>query len=84
MAKPTWFLLARAYAQTPWVRLLLCKRFGASHQSYLWGLVMPDVAEEIAAATGLPLEWDDVPYTGDPAYQPEELTKVSEQGSLFT
>lgn len=83
-AKPIWYWHARSYEGAAHVRLLLCKRYPtAGHECYLWGMVLPQIAEEIAEVTGLPLERDDVPYADDGKTQPAELTPVAEQGSLF-
>lgn len=86
MSKPkvTWHWHARSFEGTAHVRLLLCKRYGkVGTESYAWGFVLPRIAEEIAQATGLPLERDDVPYADDGKTQPAELTPVGEQGRLF-
>jgi hypothetical protein len=81
--QPDLYLLVRTFQDTPFVAVWLNHRHATSGSSgLLWGELLPDVAEVLAQALGLPVEREEVPYSVSPM-PVMGCASVAEQKSLF-
>lgn len=69
-----YLLAARRHSSDRLVTAWLVRRDGATDAAILCGRVLPNRVEEIAAATGLTVEWEDDPLPF------ETLDRSSERG----
>ncbi len=85
MSKPpvTWTLRIRSYPDRAFVSIWLVSHTGPATSSVLWGEVLPQLAEEIARAFGLPVERDECP-ANVPPLTPRECVPLVDQGLLFS
>ncbi len=85
MSKPriTWTLRIRSYPDRASVSVWLVAQNGPARRGVLWGEVSPQVAEEIVAALGLPVERDTHP-ANVPPLTPRECVPLVDQGQLFS
>ncbi len=84
MSKPriTWTLRIRSYPDRASVSVWLVRRTGQASAACLWGELSPQLAEEIVAALGLPVERDERP-ANVPPLTPRECVPLVDQGQLF-
>ncbi len=83
MAKPKYLLQVRSYPEGRFCDVWLVRRDGPADSCVLYGELIPGLAEEVAAALGLPLESDDSPFVGVEPIPTPGCVPVAKQRDLF-
>ena len=80
--RPAYALRCRSYPDAAFVTLWLVRRDGPAEACLMWGEVLPLVVDEIAAATGLPVERETLPFRVAPLGV-RGCATAAEQRTLF-